>query len=51
MYKRQVFFALAVRWLVRPIEKYGHIIDIVSGIIFVALGVWMLWEGFVGLSS
>ncbi|EEI16285.1 LysE family translocator [Corynebacterium sanguinis] len=46
-----VFFALAVRWLVRPIEKYGHIIDIVSGIIFVALGVWMLWEGFVGLSS
>lgn len=45
-----VSFALAVRWLAAPIEKYGHYIDLVTGVIFAALAVWMLWEGLTGLA-
>ncbi|WP_342318817.1 LysE family translocator [Corynebacterium mayonis] len=44
-----VGFALAVRWLAAPIQKYGHVIDAVTGLVFVALAVWMLWEGAAGL--
>ena len=44
-------FALAVRWLAAPIERYGHYIDIGTGIIFVSLALWMLWEGVTGVAS
>ncbi|WP_092152237.1 LysE family translocator [Corynebacterium mycetoides] len=45
-----VFFALAVRWLAGLIQRHGHLIDVVTGAIFVALALWMLWEGVTGLS-
>lgn len=43
-------FALTVRWLAAPIERYGHYIDMITGIIFAAVAVWMLWEGIMGLA-
>ncbi|MEX3504770.1 LysE family translocator [Corynebacterium sp. LK2510] len=44
-----VGFALAVQSLAKPIERYGHIIDAVTGLVFIGLAVWMLWEGATGL--
>ncbi|AWB83146.1 LysE family translocator [Corynebacterium liangguodongii] len=38
-------FALAVRQLAAPIERYGFVIDRVTGAIFVAIALWMLLEG------
>lgn len=35
-------FAVAVRALATPIQRYGYAIDMVTGVIFVALGAWML---------
>lgn len=37
-----VGFAAAVRALAAPIQRYGYAIDMVTGVIFVALGAWML---------
>ncbi|WIM67853.1 LysE family translocator [Corynebacterium breve] len=44
-----VLFALLVRAIAAPLERYGHIIDIVAGAIFIALGMWMVVEGFQSL--
>lgn len=46
-----VGFAAAVRALARPIQRYGAVIDAVTGAIFAALAVWMLWEGFSALAG
>ncbi|MDY5784665.1 LysE family translocator [Corynebacterium sp.] len=46
-----VGFALAVQSLAKPIERYGHIIDTVTGLVFIGLAVWMLWEGVTGLAA
>ena len=40
-----VGFALAVRAMSRAIEHYGKLIDVTTGAIFIALAIWMLWEG------
>lgn len=40
-----VGFALAVRAMSRAIEQYGKLIDVTTGAIFIALAIWMLWEG------
>ena len=40
-----VGFAYAVRAMARAISKYGTLIDVTSGTIFIALAAWMLWEG------
>lgn len=40
-----VGFAVAVRALAAPIQRYGYAIDIVTGVIFVAIGVWMVFTG------
>lgn len=42
-----VLFALLVQVIARPLQRYGHIVDIVAGVIFVALGVWMVAEGLI----
>ncbi|WP_018296723.1 LysE family translocator [Corynebacterium lubricantis] len=42
-------FAVFIRAIAKPLEKYGFIVDIVAGIIFIALGVWMVVEGAMGL--
>ncbi len=34
--------AVAVDKLKRPIERYGHLIDLVTGAIFIGLAVWMI---------
>lgn len=46
-----VGFAAAVRALARPIQRYGAVIDAVTGAIFAALAVWMLWEGLSALAG
>lgn len=38
-------FAVAVRALAAPIQRYGYAIDMVTGVIFVAIGVWMVYSG------
>ena len=40
-----VGFAFAVRAMARAISRYGTLIDVASGTIFIALAAWMLWEG------
>lgn len=40
-----VGFAVAVRALAAPIQRYGWAIDAAAGAIFVAIAVWMLAEG------
>lgn len=40
-----VGFALAVRAMASKIERYGRWIDVVTGVIFILLATWMLWEG------
>lgn len=40
-----VGFALAVDKLKGPVQRYGHVIDMVAGAIFAAIAVWMIWEG------
>lgn len=37
--------ALVVRAMAGTIERYGRLIDVATGAIFIALAVWMLWEG------
>lgn len=44
-------FAVAVRALAEPIQRYGYAIDIVTGVIFIAIAVWMLVEGVQGLAG
>lgn len=46
-----VGFALAVRALAAPIERYGYLIELATGVLFCAIAVWMLWEGITGLAS
>lgn len=46
-----VGFAMAVRALAKPIERYGYLIDLATGLLFCAIAVWMLWEGLTGLVS
>ena len=46
-----VGFALAVRALARPIQQHGWAIDLVTGLIFIAIAVWMLIEGLAGLPA
>ena len=40
-----VGFALAVQTMSKLITKYSKLIDVITGSIFIALAVWMLWEG------
>lgn len=42
-------FALAVRAMAAKIVKNSAVIDIVTGVIFIALAAFMLWEGVGGL--
>lgn len=42
-------FALAVRAMAARIVRNSAVIDIVTGVIFIALAVFMLWEGVGGL--
>ena len=46
-----VGFALAVRALARPIQQHGWAIDLVTGVIFIVIAVWMLIEGLAGLPA
>ena len=46
-----VGFALAVRALAKPIQQHGWAIDLVTGMIFIAIAVWMLIEGLAGLPA
>ena len=38
-------FALAVQAMSQLITKYSKLIDVITGSIFIALAIWMLWEG------
>ncbi|OFT59423.1 threonine transporter [Corynebacterium sp. HMSC05H05] len=38
-------FALAVQAMSQLIVKYSKLIDVITGSIFIALALWMLWEG------
>lgn len=40
-----VGFALAVQAMSQLITKYSKLIDVITGSIFIALAIWMLWEG------
>lgn len=40
-----VGFALGVRAMSRVISEHGTLIDATTGAIFIALAIWMLWEG------
>lgn len=44
-----VGFALLVDKLGGFLERYGHVVDIVTGLIFAALAVWMIAEGAAGV--
>lgn len=44
-----VGFALLVDVFAGAIARYGHFVDIVSGVIFTALAVWMIVDGVSGL--
>lgn len=44
-------FAVAVRALAAPIQQYGWAIDIVTGVVFIAIALWMLVEGVQGLAG
>lgn len=46
-----VGFALAVEKLAGPVQRYGHIVDMVTGAIFAAIALWMIAEGVLGLAS
>lgn len=46
-----VGFALAVEKLAGPFQRYGHIVDMVTGAIFAAIALWMIVEGVLGLAS
>ncbi len=40
-----VGFAVAVDKLKAPVERYGHVIDLVTGLIFAGIAVWMIGQG------
>ena len=42
-------FALSVRAMAAKIVKNSAVIDIITGVIFIALAAFMLWEGVGGL--
>lgn len=44
-----VGFALLVDTFAGFLERHGHVVDIVTGLIFIALAVWMVVEGASGL--
>ena len=44
-------FAAAVRALAAPIHRYSWAIDIVTGVVFIAIALWMLVEGLEGLTA
>lgn len=46
-----VGFALAVEKLAGPVQRYGHIVDMVTGAIFAAIAIWMIADGAMGLAS
>lgn len=46
-----VGFALAVEKLAGPFQRYGHIVDMVTGAIFAAIAIWMIADGAMGLAS
>lgn len=39
-----VGFAAAVSALAKPLARYGHVIDAVGGVVFIAVAMWMLVE-------
>lgn len=44
-------FAALVRTFAAKITRNGAVIDLVSGVIFMALGIFMVWQGAVGIGS
>ncbi|WP_257162486.1 LysE family translocator [Corynebacterium cystitidis] len=40
-----VGFALLIHVIARPLERYGWLADVVVGVLFVALGIWMVVDG------
>lgn len=42
-------FAALIRAVARPLDKWGFLVDIVAGVIFILLGVWMVVEGLMGI--
>ncbi|QYH18959.1 LysE family translocator [Corynebacterium aquatimens] len=46
-----VGFAIAVRALAKPIQRYSWAIDAFAGVVFIAIALWMLVEGIQGISA
>lgn len=44
-----VGFALLITMAAKPLQRYGWVIDVLAGVIFVALGIWMVVEGAMAL--
>lgn len=40
-----VGFAVAVDKLKAPVQRYGHVVDLITGCIFAAIAVWMIAQG------
>lgn len=46
-----VGFAVLVRTFAANITRNGAVIDLITGVIFLALGMFMVWQGVVGIGS